>query len=245
MKKAVVVLEDKEDLGKEEKIRLDKLAKKNDAVICGMIHYPRGMILEKPEFFIEVVSNVEVDYVFTTSPEFVIDEILTDGKLSEMAKKENITIINTSMEMDIADIVQNLQTDFIEDISNFMNLKSMMDQVLDDVASSLDTEKCAMIITKNADSSEIEGFTDKISNFGYSKFAVVQMQDYIAEMKKALESVIQKEEVDKIFVVDTYESQALNIFLKQQEDKGIEVSYDAREEMNMAASSSISSMFMN
>lgn len=244
MKKAFVAVEDENEITGKVKAELEQLAEKNHYEIQGLLQYPRGTILENSELFIETMKSIGADCIFVTSPEFIIQEIQSDGKLSKTAKEHNLKIIDTTLEIDIAEMKNIMPENIIDEISTMMKLKDELDQARSNMLAHANHHS-AMIITKEADSSEVEQFTDHISDSGYRNFTVVQMQDYMPEVEDMLESVIKKYNVDKIFILDEYGSPKLDRFLNRMEDKGIEVSCDAKEEMTMSVKSCFTGMFMS
>lgn len=245
MKKAFVAVEDSDEITPEVKKELELLAKKKDVVIQGIVQYPRGMILENPEVFIETMKKMNVDCALVSSPEFVIHEIQTNGKLAEMAKKENLQIIDTTLEMDIADIKHAIPKHVMDELKVLVDLKKSMDESLNEMMAQTESKHCAMIITRDSESEGIKKLTDDIAEQGYRNFSIVEMSDYISPMDKMYESVIQDRNVNKIVVADAYDSIEFQAFLKQQEDKGMEITYGLEEEQSMTMNSRMTGMFMN
>lgn len=236
MKKAFVAVEDKDELTSEVKNELDQLAARKNCEINGIMQCPRGMILNNPEVFITAMKKIGAECAFVTSPEAVIHEIQTDGKLAAMAKKENLKIIDATLEIDIADVKKIMPPEVMKNIMNMVNLKKDLDQAVMDIQSNLN-DGCVMIITKDGYSPEIDEFSDTLAEQGYRNISIVHMQDYIPPMSDMLEKAIQKNNVDKIYVFNEYDSPELNSFLQQQEEKGLEVSYKTEEEIKMTAGS--------
>lgn len=244
MKKAFVAVEDENEITEKVKVELERLAEKNHYEIQGLLQYPRGTILENPELFVETMKKIGADCILVTSPEFIIQEIQSNGRLSETAKENDLKIIDTTLEIDISEI-KNIMPEYImEDIGIMMKLKEELDQTKSNMFAHADYHS-AMIITKEADSSEVEEVTNHVSDLGYRNFTVVQMQEYMAEADKMFESVIGKYNVDKVYVLDEYESPGFDRFLNQLKKKGIEVSCVAKEELNMTVESCFTGMFMN
>ena len=244
MKKAFVAVEDENKITAKVKVELDQLAEKNHYEIQGLLQYPRGTIFDNSEIFIETMKRIGADCIIVTSPEFIIQEILSDGRLSEIAKENNLKNIDATLEIDIAEIKNIMSKNIMNDISTMMKLKEDLDQVKSNIHAHAD-DHSVMIITKEADPSEIEQFTYHVSESGYRNFTVVQMQEYIPEAEKMFKSIIEKHNVDKVFIFDEYESPRFDRFLRQLEDKGIKVSCDAREELEMTAKSCFTGMFMS
>lgn len=245
MKKAFVAVEDSDEITPEVKKELELLAMKKDVEIQGIVQYPRGMILENPEVFIETMKKVNVDCALVSSPEFVIHEIQTNGKLAEMAKKENLQIIDTTLELDIADIKKAIPKHVMNELKALVDLKQSMDKSLNEMMAHTESNHCAMIITRDSESEAIKKLTDDIAEQGYRNFSIVEMSDYISPMDKMYESVIQDRNVDKIVVADAYDSIEFQAFLKQLEDKGMEITYGVEEEQSMNMNSRMTGMFMN
>lgn len=245
MKRAFVAVEDSDEITPQVKKELELLAKKKDVEIQGIVQYPRGMILENPEVFIETMKTVKADCALVSSPEFVIHEIQTNGKLAEMAKKDNLQIIDTTLEMDIADIKEAIPKRVMDELKALVNLKQSLNESLNEMMARTESKHCAMIITRDSESERIKNLTDDIAEQGYKNFSIVEMSDYISPMDKMYESVIQDRDVDKIVVADAYDSIEFQAFLKQQEDKGMEITYGVEEEQSMDMNSRMTGMLMN
>lgn len=246
MKKAFIVVEDAEEITKEVKQEFEQLADSKSAQIYGVISFPMDMIMDHSEVLLDVLKNAGADYAFVNSPEFVMHEIQTNGKLAEMADKINLKIFDTTLGgIDLADYKQALPKDALSDLKTLLDLKQGFDDALSDMNSRMNQKHCAMIITKDADSTKIKELTEQIAKQGYNKFSLIEMSDFVSPMDQMYRSVISDNSVDKIVVADEYESIKFHDFLKQLEGKGMEVTYSSQDEIDMTMKSEFKGMFMN
>ena len=133
----------------------------------------------------------------------------------------------------------------MDELKVLVDLKESMDESLNEMMEQSSSKNSAMIITRDSESEAIKKLTDDIAEQGYRNFSIVEMTNYVSPMDKMYESVIQDRNVDKIVVVDAYDSIEFQAFLKQQEDKGMEITYGLEEEQSMNMNSRMTGMFMN
>ncbi|PWJ19744.1 hypothetical protein [[Clostridium] innocuum] len=246
MKKAYVIMDNEEKITKEEKQGFEQLADSKSAQIYGVISFPMDMIMDHSEVLLDVLKNAGADYAFVNSPEFVMHEIQTNGKLAKMADKINLKIFDTTLGgIDLADYKQALPKDALSDLKTLLDLKQGFDDALSDMNSRMNQKHCAMIITKDADSTKIKELTEKIAKQGYNKFSLIEMSDFVSPMDQMYRSVISDNSVDKIVVADEYESIKFHDFLNQLEGKGMEITYSSQGEIDMTMKSEFKGMFMN
>ncbi len=238
MKNAFVAVENHEEITPEVKQELDLLAEKKHVQIRGIIEYPRGMILDDPEAFVDMLKQVKVDTIFVTSPEFIIHEIKTDGKLAELAKRDGISIIDTTLEIDIADMKEAIPDFYMKELKS--NIENMMDTSLKEMMKKSIDKNRAMIITKDSNVNNIKELMDDLAKQGYYNFSIIEMSGYVSPMDQMLETTIQDQKVDKIVVADDYDSAEFNECLKRIKEKGIEVTFESNEMCN-----TMNRMFMN
>lgn len=232
MKKAFVAVENLNEITPEVKEHFNHLADKYHAEIQGVVQYPKGMALECPEAFVEAMKKIGADYVLASSPEFIIHEILTDGELARMAKAENLSIVNTTLEVDIATIKDVIPDFIMKELESLLNLKTAMDMPLKEMMQKLKEKSNVMFITKDAESERFKGMIDDMARQSYHQLSVIEMTGYVPPMNQMLETTIQEQRIDKIVVVDEYDSTEFNEFLKQQKGNGIEVTYEF-DQMNI------------
>lgn len=246
MKKAYVIMDNEKKITKEVKQEFEQLADSKSAQIYGVISFPMDMIMDHSEVLLDVLKNTGADYAFVNSPEFVMHEIQTNGKLAKMADKINLKIFDTTLGgIDLADYKQALPKDALSDLKTLLDLKQGFDDALSDMNSRMNQKHCAMIITKDADSSKIKELTEQIAKQGYNKFSLIEMSDFVSPMDQMYRSVISDNSVDKIVVADEYESIKFHDFLKQLEGKGMEITYSSQDEIDMTMTSEFKGMFMN
>lgn len=233
MKNAYVAVENHEEVTPEVKRKMDQLAEERHIQIQGIIQYPRGMILENPEAFIEMLKTIKADTVFVTNPEFIIHEIQTDGKLAEMAKEENIHIVDSTLDIDIADMKEVIPDFMMKELKSLIALKNTLDTTIRDKMQKLNEKDCVMIVVKDTASDKLQKLIDDAAKQGYCHLNVIEMSDYTSPMDEMYEVAIREHGIDKIIVADDYDSVEFNEFLKKQEDKGIEVVYEF-DEMNIS-----------
>ena len=246
MKKAFVVMEDAEEITKEVKQEFEHLADSKCAQIYGVIKFPKGMLMDHSEVLLDVLKKAKADYALVNSPEFVIHEIQTNGKLAKMADKINLKIYDTALGgIDLADYKQALPKIALDDLKILLDLKQGFDDALSDMNSRMNQKHCAMIITKDADSTKVKELTEHIAKQGYNRFSLIEMSDFVPPMDGMYRSVISGNSVDKIVVADEYESIKFHDFLKQLEREGMEITYSSQDEIDMAMKTEFKGMFMN
>lgn len=245
MKKAFVAVEDENEITTKVKVELDQLAEKNHYEIQGILQYSRGVILENSEAFIEAMKRIGADCIFVTSPEFIIQEIQSDGELSEIARENNLKIIDTTLEIDIADVKEEIPDFIMKDLKSMINIKNTMDTSLEELMQKSIEKNRAMIITKHSEIDNIKELMDDLAKQGYYHFSVVEMSGYVSPMDQMIETTIRDQKINKIVVADEYESIKFHDFLKQLEGKGMEITYDSQDEIDMMMKSEFKGIFMN
>lgn len=237
MKRGVIALEEGCKIKKKEMKNIKDYMRRNDIDFCGIVHYPQGFILCSPEIIIDMLKKAGMDYIFTLSTEFTIMDIASNGRLSALAKRKDITIIDGTF-LEELDRVPSLLPDTILDEIN--DLIKMMNLPRSSEMEKSKSEKSTIVIMKDVDKFDLNDFMENIGREGYNSLNVIEVDELSEALQKMMMSLIGKNKVDHIYILDDYDSPKLDEFIDEIRNKNIEVTFMIEQTENR-----LMKMFMN
>lgn len=229
MKKGIIAVEDIHSLTNEMHDTIVKQAKEHHVEIEGVIEYPRGAILASAEMFIDVMKRLDVDYAFINSPEFIISEWMTEGKLSILAHQEDKKIIYGTLQKEIGDIVKMIPNGIKESILKHIDIPVIQNKK--DVIAAC--KHSAIVITKNVESFTIDEFMSHHKDDMFQSVHILEVSEMDELTEKEILFRIEKENIDNVYLYDEYNSPEIDSLLNKLMEKDIRVTYHMDEEMCM------------
>ena len=190
MKKAIILTPKQTSLEEDELRDFVEFAENNNMKIIGVAHYPFLSAINHPKEFVYTLSRQEEVNTYIVDDEILIDSnAYNDDVLFEELKKANIHVYHSKYETELKNI--------------WSTLDNMMKGLLKDAvayAKEKMNEHNAMIITNDKNQKNVDELINNIE--GKGMISIVEMNEYISEMKDILERNIRENNIDEVIILD-------------------------------------------
>lgn len=212
MKKGIIAIQDNVVLSDVVRKDIEKIAKDSNAEIVGCAKYPRGLILTEPKAFVDMMRKIDIDYIFLLNPDYADKENSSKDKSLASFYKTNLKIIDLALDVDLNHIL-----DFISDEMKKEPKINVHENHLEQYE--------IMAITKEFNSSKLSEIKDALNTLEYNTLNVVEITEFNPLINDVLLSVIIKDDIKHIVIVDDYSDTNIEDFLKQLEERNIKITY--------------------
>lgn len=226
MKKITIAMKEETELSEEMKLRIDKISRKMDGQIMGVIHYPEMLMLNNEDVLYDAVKMIDTDCILFTDTNCLISEIINDCSLTGKMDRIGVTMIDVNAGEEIKKVIDKLP----QEIKNSMKWdfrESNKDMVL-------------ILSDQSMGKDEMERFIEGLDE-KEGIVAEIELNQYQKHMNKRLIELIEDYDIHKVIVFNESSSQDFKDFIDTLPEKGISVEIINHEQ----SMSEINSFYMS